>query len=120
VTEILLPLRHWLIPGNFMWHERGFLFSWTMKLRHKHYVLSMTYKVAGNPNSYPIQISQYATHSQSEIIAFSPVNLVQFAHFIEAQLKPQYNGKDIQIYAESFVALNNYRPLQLIVNPYTD
>lgn len=120
ILELLIPLRHQLIPGNFMWHERGFLFSWTMKLRHKDYVLAMSYKVAGSPNIYPIQISKYVTQPQAQIIAFSPVDLVQFAHFIEAQLQPHYNGRDIQVYAENFVALNSYRPLQLIVNPYTD
>lgn len=33
--QILLPLRHWLYPGDVNWTEEGHRFSWHMKLRGK-------------------------------------------------------------------------------------
>ncbi|MDX1547324.1 MAG: HTTM domain-containing protein, partial [Rhodothermales bacterium] len=34
-VQILVPLRHWLYPGNVSWTEEGHNFSWHMKLRDK-------------------------------------------------------------------------------------
>ncbi len=33
--QTLVPLRHWLYPGNVSWTEEGHRFSWHMKLRSK-------------------------------------------------------------------------------------
>ena len=35
VVQLLLPFRHWMIPGNVDWTEEGHRFSWRMKLRDK-------------------------------------------------------------------------------------
>jgi len=34
-VQVLLPLRHWLYPGNVSWTEEGHILSWHMKLREK-------------------------------------------------------------------------------------
>jgi hypothetical protein len=35
IWQILMPLRHFLYPGNVSWTEEGHFFSWHMKLRSK-------------------------------------------------------------------------------------
>jgi hypothetical protein len=34
-VQVLLPLRHWVFPGNVNWTEEGHVLSWRMKLREK-------------------------------------------------------------------------------------
>ncbi len=33
--QVLIPLRHWVYPGDVFWNELGHRFSWRMKLRSK-------------------------------------------------------------------------------------
>ena len=35
MLQLLLPLRHFIYPGNVSWTEEGNLFAWHMMLRHK-------------------------------------------------------------------------------------
>ena len=36
LVQLLLPLRHWVYPGDVLWNEEGFRFSWHLKIREKH------------------------------------------------------------------------------------
>lgn len=119
-VQLALPLRHWLIPGNYLWHERGILFSWTMKLRDKEPIIRITYKVSGSNEEHEVPIHEYTGLRQLKHLGYRPLDLVRFAHFMEEELKPRYQNRDIRVYAEVYTRLNHYRPFQLLVNPYVD
>ena len=36
IFQLIMPLRHFLYPGNVAWTEEGHKYSWRMKLRDKH------------------------------------------------------------------------------------
>ncbi|MFM2307845.1 MAG: hypothetical protein RLZZ367_2514 [Bacteroidota bacterium] len=118
--QLLLPLRHLLIPGNYLWTERAILFSWTMKLRDKEPIINITYRVAGTKQYHEVPVHQFTTERQLRHLGYRPTDLVQFAHFVEDTFKRKLQVNDIEVYAEIFTCLNHYRPFQLLVNPYID
>jgi vitamin K-dependent gamma-carboxylase len=117
--QLLFPLRHWLIDGWYLWDERGLHFAWTMKLRDKEPIMAVSIKVNGSPELYYIPIHEFLSKRQAKHIAYRPVDMVRFAHFIKGHYGQKLK-KDIEVYAEVFVCLNHYRPYQLIINPYVD
>lgn len=115
--QFLFPLRHWLIPGFYMWDERGMLFSWTMKLRDKEPIMSISVK-SGN-ETYYLQPGKFVNKRQLKYLAYRPIDMAKFAKFVANYYTPELKARP-QVYAEVFVSLNNYRPYQLIINPYVD
>lgn len=119
VFQLLFPLRHWLIPGWYLWDERGMFFSWTMKLRDKEPIISIQIKDRATGNSYYLDPGKFVMQRQLKYLAYRPVDMVHFAHFLKSYYH-QTENMDIGVYAEVFIVLNHYRKPQLIINPYVD
>lgn len=117
--QLLFPLRHWLIPGYYMWDERGMLFSWTMKLRDKEPIISIALQKEGSNEMYYLQPGKFVNKRQLKYLAYRPLDMVRFAKFLSKHYEPELQGK-VSVYAEVFISLNNYRPYQLMLNPYVD
>lgn len=115
--QLLFPLRHWLIPGFYMWDERGMLFSWTMKLRDKEPIISISLQT--DTETYYLQPGKFVNKRQLKYLAYRPIDMVKFAKFIAEHYEKELGTKP-KVYAEVFISLNNYRPYQLILNPYVD
>ncbi|UII34033.1 HTTM domain-containing protein [Fulvivirga ulvae] len=105
VMQILLPLRHWLYPGNVHWTEEGHRLSWHMMLRVKSgYVF---FKVADpkTGREWKVNPNKYLTYKQSKAIASRPDMCWQFVQI----LKEDYAAKgypEVAIYAVGKVSLN--------------
>jgi len=56
-VQLLLPLRHWLYPGNVDWTEEGHRFSWQMMLRDKGYEL----------RGFRVQRPEISTNADSDV-----------------------------------------------------
>lgn len=116
--QFAFPLRHWLMPGWVMWDERGFMFSWYMKLRTKEPVMAFTLRYPGERDYY-LKIDEMLTKKQAKALGYKPFDLVRFAHMLEAFYKNQGEKKDLQVYAEIFTKLHEHNH-QLLVNPNVD
>ena len=53
--QLLMPLRHWLYPGNPNWTEEGHRFAWHMKLRDKDATAVFELR---DPHEYPLNHSK--------------------------------------------------------------
>jgi vitamin K-dependent gamma-carboxylase len=120
IIQCLIPLRHWIMPGWSMWNERGFMFSWFMKLRTKLPIDSMKVRFEGDPKDYYVEYYDYILPDQAEQMAFTPFMMVQFAHKLEERLKKTNNTDvDIQVYIEVYAKLHDH-PYQLMIDPKQD
>lgn len=108
VVQLLIPLRHLLIPGNVAWTEEGHLYSWRMMLRSKR-VVSLRITV-GDESYLPYT---HLTMRQVSKMGGRPQMLHEFAR----HLSQQNEGKPVKINCR--VSLNG-RPPQLIVDPTVD
>jgi vitamin K-dependent gamma-carboxylase len=115
--QVLMPLRHWVYPGDVAWTEEGHKFSWRMKLRSKR---GEAYFVAYDPVSnrqWDVDVRPYVGDPRARRVATHPERILQLAHWIAADLRKEY--PEVEIHAETMVSLNG-RPMEPIVDPYVD
>ena len=115
-VQVLLPLRHYAIPGNVHWTEEGRDFSWHMKLRDKE---SRAYfEVATGDGTKVVQPEEHLTAWQASKMASRPEMVVQYAHYLERLSLERVEG-DVDVRGHVFSALNG-RPPQRLVDETVD
>ncbi|GAB1421168.1 HTTM domain-containing protein [Anaerolineales bacterium] len=114
--QIFLPLRHYLYPGNVLWTEQGFRFSWRVMLVEKTAYAEFKVHDPESDKTWVVYPSDYLRPMQVKQMSFQPDMILEFAHFIEDQFL-QYG--DVAVYAEVYVSLNG-RPGQLLIDPTVD
>ena len=116
--QVLVPLRHYVYPGDASWTEEGHRFAWRMLLRTKDSWVRFT---ASNPETgktIVIRPRDYLKPRQARKMASVPDMTLQFAHFLADELSRQGHA-DMEIRARASVSLNA-RPHQLIIDPEVD
>jgi vitamin K-dependent gamma-carboxylase len=117
VIQVGLPLRHYLYPGNSQWTEEGHRMSWQMMLRAKSG--SITFRVVDpvSRESWRVDPSDMLSEKQGQRIGTRPDMIWQFVQILRQQYAQE--GREVQIFARSWVSLNGRRP-QALVDPDVD
>jgi hypothetical protein len=117
-VHLLLPLRHYLYPGNVSWTEEGHNFAWHMKLRTKvgEAVFTVTHPASGQ--TWTIKPEDYLKSHQLMKMITKPDLIVQFAHFL-AEEKGREGYEDVEVRARVMASLNG-RQRQLLIDPNVD
>lgn len=118
IIQLILPLRHWFIPGEVHWTEEGHRMAWQMMLRAKS---GSIYFVVKDPASGLVQTvypAEFLTPKQARVIAVRPDLIWQFAQFLKQHFKKQ-GYRRVQIFAHARASLNG-RPHQPFIHPETD
>jgi len=114
LIQLLVPLRHFLYPGDVHWTEEGHHFAWHMMLRAKSG--SLSYRVVlPNGRTETVFPGAYLTPRQTSKLTGQPDCIIQFAHFLAADYQRRGLGP-VAVYADSWVQLNR-RPSHPIVAP---
>ncbi|QRK09241.1 HTTM domain-containing protein [Archangium violaceum] len=102
--QFLLPLRHLLYPGDVLWTEEGFRFSWNVMLMEKD-------GMAGFRVSEPSTGKRWVV----SMMATQPDMLLTFAHYLARDFAERgYPGVEVRV--DAFASLNG-RPRQRLVDP---
>ena len=116
-TQLALPLRHWLIPGDVAWTEEGHLYSWRMKLRQKDATFAAL-DVVTDRDAWTVRPDERLVSWQARKVPTRPDLLLQFAHALADEARA--DGHDsVRVFARVEVQLNDRRP-QLFVDPTVD
>ena len=117
-VQLVLPLRHYLYPGNVSWTEEGHNFAWHMKLRTKvgETVFTVTHPRSGQ--TWTINPKDYLESHQVMKVATKPDLLLLFAHYL-AEEKRREGFDDVEVRARAMVSLNGRAP-QLLIDPNID
>ena len=117
IMQILLPLRHHVIPGDVLWTEEGHRLSWRMMLRTRYGQATFTVVDKKDGARFKIDLNEYLNKKQQRRIAAYPDFVWQFAQY----LKQQYaeSGKDVAVYADTRVRVNNH-PFSPLIDPEVD
>ncbi|WP_108867498.1 HTTM domain-containing protein [Aquimarina aquimarini] len=117
--QILLPLRHWVIPGDVLWTEEGHRMSWRMMLRGRSGITNFYILDKNDPKAQKqlINKNKYLTKKQLRLVSSKPDAMWQFAQ----HLKEEYatKEKDIAVYVNSKISING-KKRKLFINPETD
>ena len=117
ILQILLPFRHIFFPGNLLWTEEGFRFSWHIMAAHKSGYVTFFIKEKGK-EKIQISYNNILTQRQLGQMTTDPAMIWQFANFIYGE-EEKKGKKNFGIYAEAFVSLNG-KPAALMIDPEVD
>ena len=116
--QMLIPLRHYLYPGNVSWTEEAHAFAWHMKLRDK---ASNLVLVARDPVTHEVWHIDPTTELQDwqeRKMSGRPDMILQYAHHVAQRLRAK-TGHAIEVRAQTLVSLNG-RPKQQLIDPDVD
>ncbi|MGH3088243.1 MAG: HTTM domain-containing protein [Rubrobacteraceae bacterium] len=116
--QLLMPLRHFLYPGNPSWTEEGHRFAWRMKLRS---VSAEATFYAADPESeraWRISPTSLVTASQAGRMAPYPDMVLQLSHEIADRFRER-GYEEIEVRAVVYATLNGREP-QLLIDPKAD
>ncbi len=82
-VQVLLPLRHFLIPGDVLWTDEGHRMSWRMMLRTRWGDFALTALDRDTGEAWPIELDRYLSPTQLRRAAVSPEYILQLARLIE-------------------------------------
>ncbi|PKV49206.1 vitamin K-dependent gamma-carboxylase-like protein [Aquimarina sp. MAR_2010_214] len=119
IIQILLPIRHWTIPGDVLWTEEGHRMSWRMMLRGRYGTTNFYVVDKNDPKALQklINKNDYLSKKQLRLVSSKPDAMWQFAQ----RLKTEYatKEKDIAIYVHSKVSING-KKYQTLIDPKVD
>lgn len=117
VVQILLPLRHHVIPDDVLWTEEGHRLSWRMMLRSKSG--STSYKIVNHTTkeSFNVNLDEYLTKKQQRLASTKPDVIWQFSQRLKRIYKEK--GQDISVYVNCLVSVNG-KPYKQLINPEVD
>ncbi|MBL8162217.1 MAG: HTTM domain-containing protein [Anaerolineae bacterium] len=116
-VQVLLPLRHWLYPGDPSWTEEGHLYSWHMRLREKDGYINFFANDPANGTIWPITGEAYLTARQFNEMTDNPQMILHFAHHLADQHQADHG--DIGVHVWAMISLNSRAP-QLLLDPTAD
>lgn len=119
LSQILIPWRHLFYPGELFWHEQGYRFSWRVMLMEKAGYTNFTIYDPQKDERFQVDNGAYLTSFQEKQMSFQPDFILEYGHFLERHFQETQERGDLEIYAESYVALNG-RPSQVYINPKID
>ena len=119
VVQLLLPFRHFLIPGNVDWTEEGHRFAWRMKLRDKRGDLRFVAHDPATGNSVPMSnTALLLTSYQHRMMGHDPDLIRQFAAFLARRLREE-GSPAMRVRASTQIAWNG-RPPAPQIDPAVD
>lgn len=117
-VQILVPLRHFLYPGNASWTNEGHRFSWRMMLLAKR---SEAVFHAVDPRtgaSRRVPIERLLTPKQHRSMIDRPDMMLEFAHYLADRLEERTGVRPI-VRVDATSSLNR-RPRQRLIDPDAD
>ncbi|MCA9893294.1 MAG: HTTM domain-containing protein [Anaerolineae bacterium] len=114
LMQVLLPLRHFFMPGYASWTEEGHNLAWHMRLRDKEGDIRFFASDPMSGETREISASDYLTDRQFEQMIGRPEMVLRFAHYLAAT---DYQGMQIRVW--DMVSLNARAP-QLLIDPTVD
>jgi len=116
LLQLVVPLRHFVYPGNVDWTEEGHRFSWHMMLRDKD--ADVRFVVSDAERTWEVEPEDYVAGFQAEEMPSRPDMILQLAHHIADDLRAK-GHRDVHVRARAWASLNG-RPRQLLIDPSVD
>lgn len=116
--HLMLPLRHYLYPGNTSWTEQGHMFAWRMMLRDKAGSVLFFVQKKNTGEMTLVNARDFITTRQYNDIIGKPDLILNFAHFLRDKYEKEWNT-EVAVFATSRVSLNG-RPRKEMIIPGTN
>lgn len=117
-VQVLLPFRYILYPGNVLWTEEAYRFSWNIMLIEKfgHAEFTVIDKQTGV--SWIELPSDHLTPQQEKQMSMQADMILQFAHHLEDVARAKGHD-DVAVHVDTYVAMNG-KPGRMLIDPTID
>lgn len=117
LLQVAMPFRHIFYPGELLWTEEGYRFSWRVMLMEKAGHALFTVEDADGKRLV-VDNQEFLTPLQEKMMSTQPDMMLQYAHMLRDHYADQ-GLESPKVYVDSYVALNGRlgRPL---VDAHTD
>jgi vitamin K-dependent gamma-carboxylase len=105
--QILIPLRHFVIPGNPSWTEEGHRFAWHMKLRSKSCKGHFFTFNEHDKSKITLRSTKVKTWQYRKMLP-RPNMVIQYAQLLSTE------NDNVPVYADIICSLNGHRMKRLI------
>lgn len=113
IFQLLFPFRNLLYPGELFWNEQGYRFSWRVMLMEKKGETTFRIKDSISGKFFYAKNEDFLTPFQEKQMSFQPDFILEYAHYLGLYYRD--NGyQNIQIFSDSYVALNGRRSQRFI------
>ena len=117
-VQAALPWRHLLYPGNVLWTEQGFRFSFSVMLMEKAGTADFRVRDPATGRTFLVAPSELLTPHQARMMATQPDMVLQLAQALRAEFVRR-GIADPEVRVDAFASLNG-RPLARLVDPAVD
>jgi hypothetical protein len=104
-VQILVPFRYLLYPGNLLWTEQGYRFSWRVMLMEKSGTSFFYIKDGPDGRKFQVNNTSFLTPYQERMLETQPDMMLQYAQILKENYRKQ-GMRDPQVTVESYVSLN--------------
>jgi hypothetical protein len=118
LIQLLVPLRHWLYPGELCWTEQGFRFSWNVMLMEKDGAVDFRVVEPRTGRTFHVSPRHYFTAYQTAMMAPQPDMVLEAAQLVAADFRAR-GVEQPAVYADAFASLNG-RPMQRLIDARVD
>jgi len=112
--QVLMPLRHFLYPGNVAWTEEGHRYAWQMKLRSKSGDATFFVTDPETEKVWIVYPEKYLTPRQGRKMATHPDMILQFAHYLAEKWEKEHDIANAEVRVRSVVSLNGRKYVPMI------
>ncbi len=117
-VQLIFPFRYLAYPGEVFWTEQGYRFSWRVMLMEKAGYANFRIQDSETDEQFYVDNTDFLTAFQEKQMSTQPDFILQYAHFLKDHFGSQ-GHQNIEIYVESYVALNGRRS-QPYIDPKTN
>lgn len=116
--QLALPMRHRLYPGDVLWTEEGFRFSWMVMLVDRSGWLRYELRDPVDGRRWTVDAAEFLTPLQRQQAATQPDMILEAAHWLAERYRAEGHGP-VELRADAWVSLNG-RPARRLVDPSVD
>lgn len=116
-VQVLLPLRHWLYPGDPSWTEEGHTLAWHMRLRSKSGDIAFYLSDPDSGSAWQVDARDYLTSRQFDQMKDNPDMILRFSHHLADLHRDAH--PNIRVHVRAMISLNSREP-QLLIDPTAD
>jgi hypothetical protein len=116
--HLALPFRHLLYPGDVLWTEEGYRFSWNVMLMEKTGSVDAHVLEPATGKRWVVSPTEYLTRYQAKMMSSQPDMILQFAHLVADDFRAR-GVRDPEVRIDAVASLNGRRRARL-VDPAVD
>lgn len=104
--QLILPIRHYFIPGYVDWTSEGFYFAWRMKIRHKEGKIKIDIKDGVTGERTFVALKSFLNPIQVKFVAENPMSMYRFLKKLKV-IASDRGINEPEFYAVWWATLNN-------------